>query len=299
MRILIAFGLLLLSLSGLQAQILSQGLSSDRVKIGEEFFLEISVDAPKEELNFTEFKDSSGIELRNIIIDSTKIGQTGIKYSLISFDTGYVYVLPQEIFIGNKSYSTDAMALKIDALKIKEDSEYLDIKKNLDAPFDWERFLIILAIVLLVVGLIFLLSKWLKGRKRKEKFVEEVVIEISPIDKAKEELRSLQQSDLWNKEEPKEYYSELIDIYRRYLEGIGEIKALEMTMNELLDNLSNDYIDNNEKGELSRILNATSLIKYAKGKTHADQHLLDTDVIEKLILKHHSIFSKTQSLENE
>jgi hypothetical protein len=93
---------------------------------------------------------------------------------------------------------------------------------------------------------------------------------IPPYQKAIQSLQALDQSDLIESRNLKEYYSKLTEISRRYLEEKVEIRAMEYTSNELVDELENrrnaqklninqDLID-----DFKKVLQRADLAKFAK-----------------------------------
>jgi hypothetical protein len=126
-------------------------------------------------------------------------------------------------------------------------------------------------LVLLVIGVIgYFVYKFIKKRQSEPKV--EAIVYTSPIEKATSLLQQLEKKELWQKGEIKNYYSELTDIARNYIEEEIHIPAMESTTSELIEGLrkaakqqklklSNETVENLEK-----VLKQADLVKFAKVK---------------------------------
>jgi hypothetical protein len=156
--------------------------------------------------------------------------------------------------------------IKVDTLKQK----MFDIKDiaQVESPIGtwWIYILIVLAIA--TAG--FFIYKYIKKRQNEPKV--EVLVFRSPIEKATTLLQQLEGKELWQKGEIKDYYSELTDIARNYIEEEIHIPAMESTTSELIEGLrkaakqkklklSNETVENLEK-----VLKQADLVKFAKIK---------------------------------
>jgi hypothetical protein len=81
---------------------------------------------------------------------------------------------------------------------------------------------------------------------------------------ALEQLDTLRLKKLWQNGETKEYYSELTDILRMYIEQQFDIHAAEMTTDEILFNMKPIDINRKVVNKLSDILMIADLVKFAK-----------------------------------
>jgi len=85
------------------------------------------------------------------------------------------------------------------------------------------------------------------------------VIALRKLDKLKE-------SKLWQKELVKEYYTELTDIMREYIENRYEIQTFEKTSNEIIKSLEMSQLINDDIiNKIRFVLNISDLVKFAKG----------------------------------
>ena len=134
-----------------------------------------------------------------------------------------------------------------------------DIKGPLSLSHDF-TILLLLSILVLLALLAFLFIFF-----SRKKLASVVVPEKLPHEIAYEQLEVLRQKDLIRQGRTKEYYSEISDIIRHYLENRFLLKAPEMTTEEFLGYVR-DYgqLMDEHKSLLKEFLSACDLVKFAK-----------------------------------
>ena len=116
---------------------------------------------------------------------------------------------------------------------------------------------------------------------------------LPPYDKALLELKKLENSKYLIQDEYKQYYSELTDIVRSYLEEDVHVSALESTTDELIIKLEmlrdagELKIDNDTLQQFKRILQTADLVKFAKSKPETSVAEQDRKSIEQIVIKTH------------
>ena len=119
--------------------------------------------------------------------------------------------------------------------------------------------------MLLVLGI------WLLVRHRKRRSDGEGNIVrgpvIPPYDKAVGDLENLRQQKLWQSGKVKEYYSSLTDIAREYIEGQFGVNAIEMTTDDILDEVALLHFSPETFGKLKETMEVADLVKFAKYST--------------------------------
>jgi hypothetical protein len=141
--------------------------------------------------------------------------------------------------------------------------------------------------ILIIIGIGALVYFLMKKFQRKK--IEEVVYK-TPIEKATNLLNNLEKRELWQKGAVKEYYSELTDIARNYIEEAIEIPAMESTTSELIAGLRKASLKKKMKispeilENLERVLKQADLVKFAKSKPLDYEIEEDKKKIEKTIL---------------
>jgi hypothetical protein len=193
------------------------------------------------------------------------------KYGLTQFDSGK-YTIPRiPVLINGKPSFSDSIKVEVNDVKVDTLKQKMyDIKDiaKVNSPLgSWWIYLLIL----LAIGVIgYFVYKFIKKRQSQPKV--EAIVYTSPIEKATSLLQQLEKKELWQKGEIKNYYSELTDIARNYIEEEIHIPAMESTTSELIEGLrkaakqqklklSNETVENLEK-----VLKQADLVKFAKVK---------------------------------
>lgn len=230
--------------------------------------------------------------IRSYVIDTIKHGARYDlikKYGVTQFDSGK-YVIPSlKVLINNKVFATDSILVEVSDVKVDTLKQKLfDIKPIAESEYQLSNFWRYLLIILLIFGIV-ALSYWVI-KKYKKKQVEEVEEIKSPIERATILLKNLEKKELWQKGAVKEYYSELTDIARNYIEEAIEIPAMESTTSELIVALRAASIKKKMKvsvetlENLERVLKQADLVKFAKSRPLDFEIAEDKNKIEKVIL---------------
>src|SRR5690554_5255765 len=217
------------------------------------------------------------------------------KYGLTQFDSGR-YVIPQlKILIDNKTFLTDSMFIEVKNVEVDTLKQPLfDIKdvstSNQKSSNNW-WFWLIIGLPLLGFGIWFYL-RW-KNNKNSNSKDPEVIY--TPIEKATIGLKNLEEKQLIEKGAVKDYYSELTDITRTYLEEAVKFPAMENTTAELVDNLRKTAIKRKLAFSeemivsLEKVLKQADLVKFAKSKPLEFEITNDRNVVEKTLRTMHGI----------
>jgi len=210
------------------------------------------------------------------------------KYGLTQFDSGKYMIPSVKILINKKAFLSDS--IKVEVANVQVDTlkqKMYDIKDIVPANEgigDWWKYLLLL---LLISGIGAFIYWYIKIRQTKK--IEEEIYK-TPIEKATSLLNNLEKKELWQQGEVKEYYSQLTDIVRNYIEEAIEIPAMESTTSELIEGLkiashkkkmklSQETIDN-----LFVVLKQADLVKFAKSKPLDFEITEDRKKIERSII---------------
>lgn len=257
------------------AQSLETKIDTTKNKIGAQFTLTFKVKGkPTTKVVFPKATNFGALEvIESYPIDTIKEESNYElikKYGLTQFDSGK-YVIPKiPVLVDNKTLFSDS--IKVEVFNVKVDTlkqKMYDIKPVIavQRPMgDWWKYILA---VLLISGVLYAAYYfWKKNQKPKE--VE--ITYSSPIEKATSLLQQLETKKWLEKGEIKEYYSELTDIAREYIEEAIEIPAKESTTSELIAGLR--AASNKKKLKLSKdtleglekVLKQADLVKFAKSK---------------------------------
>jgi len=285
---------LLISMSLFAQKQVETKIDVKKNKIGAQFNLtfKTNVDTAAKVV-FPTLKNFGKMEvIRSYVIDTIKHGARYDlikKYGVTQFDSGK-YVIPSlKVLINNKVFATDSILVEVADVKVDTLKQKLfDIKPIAESEFQLSNFWRYFLIILLILGLGALIY-WLI-KKYQNKQVEAVEELKSPIERATILLKNLEKKELWQKGAVKEYYSELTDIARNYIEEAIEIPAMESTTSELIVALraasikkkmtvSAETLEN-----LERVLKQADLVKFAKSRPIDFEIAEDKNKIEKAIL---------------
>lgn len=262
-------------------------LDQSTIALGDQTRLHLIVHLPlKDHIDFPVLSDtiSSKVQIvemgkTDTIADKNNPGIRTISkhYTITSFDAG-LHMIPAYVFAGKTAnFSTQALPLEVRPVKVDTTKAIYDIKEPLTVSYsfmDWLRdnWKWLLLSLLGVTALAALLYYLVKKRKNKPAPVQEFkpLIPIHTI--ALEKLRALKDKKLWEQGAVKQYYSELSDIVREYLEKRYPIHALEQTSAEILSGLGDLNIAAENMDKLRQLLILSDLVKFAKEKPLPADH---------------------------
>ncbi|MCG2417447.1 DUF4381 domain-containing protein [Aequorivita sp. F47161] len=276
------------------AQVTSS-VDSTKIKIGEEILYTINVQSDSTDVVvFPEDQTFAPLEM----IESYKTDTTfeGAKYRLIKkygltqFDSGKYTIPPQRIFINNKPFLTDSIKVEVNDVVVDTTKQKMfGIKPAVQVkspPFDWLSLLFWVIPILLIVGL----AIYLFRRKKRKDAAQK---QLPPYEEAIVALKTLDNSQLLKENKSKEYYSNLTEIVKRYLDREVDEAALESTSDELITRLmmhkdagSFDF-DLETIRKLDSIFKRADLVKFAKMNQESGQAEVDRKTIEEIINETH------------
>ena len=195
------------------------------------------------------------------------------KYIITGFDSGAYYIPQQQVFVKNQAYLTDSLLVNvatvaIDTTKIKK----FPIKAIKAEPYTFDDFKIYVYILLAALVIIGFWIYWFVIRKRKMEIEEPTFRALPPYDEAIYKLNELDEKLLWQNNKVKEYYSELTEIVRGYIERELKVPALEKTTDEIIETLKDfneaETISTSKEtiDKLKALLQEADLVKFAKSK---------------------------------
>ena len=279
-------------------------IDTTNIRIGEQFQLKISVAEtqnviiPKIQLKGLEVIDSTRIDtIKNSLIR---------RYILTGFDSGAFYIPQQQIFVKNQAFLTDSLLINIatiaiDTAKVKK----FPIKSIKKEPYTFDDFKIYIYLILAILAIIGFWIYWFVIRKRKETEDAPTYRTLPPFEEAILRLNELDEKLLWQNNKIKEYYSELTEIVRGYIERELKVPALENTTDEVLAMIKDfknlDSIETSKETikKLKDLLREADLVKFAKSKPLAIEIEDDRRDAEFIIghLKPKQIIEKEDELE--
>ena len=262
-------------------------------KIGAEFKLTVKTNVDTlSKVAFPNVKNFGTLEvIQSYPIDTIKKNdryELIKKYGLTQFDTGKFTIPRACVLINNKPFFTDSIKVEVASVAVDTlKQKMFDIKPIAEADSSKSWIWKLLLTLLLLFGIGAFVYWYLKIRQKKK--IEEDLYK-TPIEKATILLNSLEKKQLWQKGEVKEYYSQLTDIARNYIEEAIEIPAMESTTSELIEGLRTASLKKKMAltpetiVNLERVLQQADLVKFAKSKPLDFEITEDRQKIERAIV---------------
>ena len=294
---------LFLSILSVQAQRVSVNatVQPSEILIGERALINLQVIAPKErEILFPVYQDSivGGLEVLSMGNADTTITDNvrtiNMKYLVTSFDSTLYYIPSMPVSDGIDTVFSNSFGLKVIAPELKDSTlAYLekmntgqtdsidfnelqlnDIKSIQKAPFSWMDFLsllwipLIILLILAIVGAII----YLIIRKNKKGFFFTPPPVLPAHVRAMKGLDKIKTEKIWQQERYKEFYTQLTDVLRRYINERFGVNSLEMTTDEILSIIKTKTEDGSAYQNLKQVLIISDLVKFAKYKPFMDEN---------------------------
>ena len=285
-------GVLLFNVSVFSQEITAKAeLDTNMILIGDQITFSLELNQPTfMTIAFPDFLDTliKNVEiLERSKIDTTYITNSQIllkqNFRLTCFDSGS-YVIPPLAFAFELNGQKDTLYsrplwLGVNTFQIDSVKGIIDIKPPINTPFTFDefidRFAFPIGLAIVALGLIIFLIYYFK-KKNKAKPVAKRVKPKKPAHIiALDSLDKLKNKKLWQHNKVKQYYSELTEIIRIFIEHRFDLMAMEETSDEILEGLEQlKLIEQNSFDELRNILELSDLVKFAKHLPLANEHEL-------------------------
>ena len=271
-------------LGGLKAQNVEvEGKVNDtKVQVGKPFTLDLSLKVPYGWfVEWNDFAIDTLSEQLDIIkrseVERTADADSNVivkqQLTLMTFDTGQIQV-PAVGLTYAKSFDdpdrlkayTDPINLYSTTITVDTTLAYKPIVEPIAAPVQMKEVFPWILAVLLLALVVFGIWYWRKHRKTKVDADGNIVRGpvIPPYDKAVGDLENLRQQKLWQSGKVKEYFSSLTDIAREYIEGQFGVNAVEMTTDDILEEVKPLHFSQETYNKLKETMEVADLVKFAK-----------------------------------
>lgn len=264
-------------------------IDSTEILIGQQAHITLKVTADtKDKITMPVFPQkflTKGIEVLNENVIATKNMNEGKRisvtkqYTITSFDSSFYYIPPFKIKVGSQVYTSKSLALKVESMVI--DTLHVDRffgpKGIAEVPFSWKDwrglFLLTLLLILLFtfagyVALQLYNKRPLLKNIRLRPVLPPHLWAMKEIEKLNGQKKKVNDS--------KQYYSELTDVLRSYIQRRYGFNALEMTSTEIIGKLIEGQTKESVT-ELRELFHTADMAKFAKLQTllnENDENLL-------------------------
>ena len=273
--------LLMLSMLPTKAQVeVKTQIDSTEILIGQQAHITLDVTLKSGmKLVLPEFKPQQnitpGVEVvEQSVADTSSLGDDKLKisrvYTLTSFDENIYYIPAMNVKVDGKDYKSKELALKVltvevDTLHPEKFYPPKDVQNN---PFKWEDWSAIFWMGMILTALVILAYYLYTRFKENKPIIAKVkfVKRLLPHQKAMNEIERIKANNLVSSDNQKEYYTQLTDTLRKYIEERFGFNAMEMTSSEIISSLKS-HGDNEMISELNQLFETADLVKFAKYST--------------------------------
>lgn len=187
---------------------------------------------------------------------------------------------------------TDSFRLLVNTVPVDTTQPFRPIKGIMAVNTSWKDYIIWIAGGIILIALIVVLVSFFLRRKQKHTPEPPQPAETFH-EKALRMLRELEQKQLWQKGEVKEYYTELTDIVRSYLEDRFHTPAMELTSDQILDNAHRHPEMRKHYDELAALLTTADLAKFAKAQPLPHEHTAAMEDVQQFIMATRPVIIET------
>ncbi|MFA7082105.1 MAG: hypothetical protein WC135_05770 [Bacteroidales bacterium] len=268
-------------------------ISNNKIQIGDQFTYSFKLPIEKfaDQVIYNPNQIEDSLEIISLRIDTVE--ENGKRYINFTYKlTSFVVGKHQIINTNGRSFDFQVIPFPIDTTKV----EIKDIKKNREEKFSITEIMPIIIWLLIVIGFFIALYFGIKiWKKYRTINIKEVFIKPKPKLPAHiiaiESLEELRTKRLYENGRIKEYFSEVSDILRVYLDDRFSITAIEMTTDDIFNEIGEKAIINKDSFTLLEyILKYADLVKFAK-------HIPDSFIGDKCMKDSLEFISKTKLIE--
>lgn len=268
-------------------------ISNTKIYIGDQltYSFRLPIEKFADQVIYNPIQIPDSLEIISLSIDTVE--QNSKKYINFNYRlTSFVVGKHQIINTNGRGFNFEVIPFPIDTTKV----EIKDIKKNKEEKFSISEIMPIILWVLigimLIVGSYFGIKLWKKYRTIN---IKEIFIKPKPKLPAHiiaiNSLNDLRTKRLYENGRIKEYFSEVSDILRVYLDDRFSITAIEMTTDDIFRAIEEKAIINKDSfALLEYILKYADLVKFAK-------HIPDSFIGDKCMKDSLEFISKTKLVE--
>jgi len=261
-------------------------LDSAHILIGDYLNVHLEVTAPKEKPVFIPQLNNKILEEAEALFEwisnskfDTIINQNNYilkqTITITAFDSGNYAFPPIPIFDADSQVvaQTNPLFFEVSTIAVDTTAAIKDIKTIAKIPVTFHEIwmyvkkysLFMLAGVLVIGLIVYAVWRYIKKQQAQKPQPEvKPKPKIKPHITALKELEKLRQKKLWEQGKTKEYYTELTDIVRIYVDGQWDIGAMEMVTTEIMEALKNTEIHEEVLKRLYQAFSIADLVKFAK-----------------------------------
>ncbi len=270
---LVLMVMFLLTQSPVFAQVVKAEVNRDKILIGEQIKLKLTLQSEKRIPTWFQFPDSIN---HLLIVNRTKIDTVlngrftnyNQTLTITSFDSGR-WEFPS-LAVASINKATNPIMIDVMSADISKLQDYHDIKEIEEVKQENNKTII--AIIAAITLLSLIIIYWLI-RKKKKISVQAPLLKnnLSPLQWAMAELDKLQQQKLYNNGQVKKHYTELTNISRNFFHLLHQ-PSLHQTTDEWMMSLQSLPVNSESKTSFIQLLRLADAVKFAKYVPPADEN---------------------------
>lgn len=204
------------------------------------------------------------------MLDDGKHMQIRQRYIVTAWDSSFYYLPPLPVKVNGKEYFSKQLAVKVYTLDVDtlHADQFFPPREIMDNPFSWDDWTGVLWSFLSIL-LLSALIVWLWWHIKTGRPIFRLIrrkVKLPPHQVAMTSILKIKEERKWAEEDSKEYYTQLTDTLRTYIQDRYGFSALEMTSAEIIERLTEEG-DQKKLDELREIFRTADLVKFAKWTT--------------------------------
>ncbi|WP_276133210.1 hypothetical protein [Polluticoccus soli] len=260
-------------------------MDASQILVGDQarYFIEAQHNASQSKLQWATIPDTfNNLEIvEKGKIDTIKQGDL-VTYKqrllITGFDSG-MHVIPSFVFpvIPNSgtayTIQTDSLPLLVQTVAVDTTQPFKGIKEIMPVKTSWLDYIwYILGALLFLLLITVVIIYFVRNKKVAAPVTTPPPPQETLQEKALRMLAELERKHLWQGNQVKQYYVELTDILRGYIEARFNTPTMELTTDELLQSVRLNRELNKHAELLSAILYTADLAKFAKAQPLPHEH---------------------------
>jgi hypothetical protein len=285
-------------------------VDTSRITIGDRITYTLSIDhvdtmrveKPGEGVNLGQF-EIKDYKIYDPIQQEGRI-QEKFEYVISVFDTGAFVIppfpvayFPTDSLRDYKIIEASPITIYVESVIQDEERELRDVEPPIDIPYNYLVLISIISSVLLIGAMLYFGYRLYKKRKETGYLIKPPQPPRPAHEIALAALEELINKDLLSSGLVKEFYSEISELFRRYIEGRYFIPALEETSGEILKELSGQDIVAEIEHKAKEILDLSDLVKFAKYKPVNEENQKVVELTREFIEKTMVIYAVEETPE--
>lgn len=292
----------------------------NQVELGEPVLVSMRLTFPAsistENVIFPAFKDSVRInDSIDIINISPATSETATdnqgnpiitwqqEFTIALYAGGTISLPAFQAVVGSDTVATNILTFSVNAPTVNMEEGIKGMKDIAEDPYTfWELVWLFIKKYAIWIGLLVaLILGWIiyKRKFKKSQTTEEVIVPKIPLEEQLLlQLEAIEQQELWQQNKHKEYYTEVTNVIRRYLEHKYEISTFEKTSFEILSSLKLSAINKNDYQQLESLFELADMIKFAKSLPSPQENITAIQIAKKLIKRAIEVRNKKISKSN-